>query len=321
MSQYIRYPAAGPTLPLSIANGGTGLSSGGSANQVLGMDSTGTNLEYKSVVGTTNQVTVSNAANLITLALPQSIATSSTPVFGGLTSPTLLGSTSASGTLTLTATSNATKGQILGTDPIVVSRNSVKAALWIESQGLLTNNGNACVRIGDLTSSTAGFGLGMNGTTEIIVGVGGSAHNAGFGIDSSGSTRIFEGTGANQALYFNVDNSMDFGRGGAARDIYIKGTYVYGYTKVTATDGGTATIANHKYATLLNFAIANPVGYTVTFPSTPIDGQEVCIGTNSPITTLTLTGNGFTIFGPNTIAAFTNGQRWIYVSGDGWYPA
>lgn len=78
MSQYIRYPTPGPSLPLSQANGGTGLSSGGSANQVLGENSTATALEYKTIAGTSNQLTVSNATNLITLALSNTAVTPST---------------------------------------------------------------------------------------------------------------------------------------------------------------------------------------------------------------------------------------------------
>lgn len=85
MSQYIRYPASGPSLPLSIANGGTGLSAGGTANQLLGMDSAGVALEYKTLNGTVSQITVSNpSAGNMTLSLPQNIATTSTPTFGGL---------------------------------------------------------------------------------------------------------------------------------------------------------------------------------------------------------------------------------------------
>jgi hypothetical protein len=71
------------TLP--VGNGGTGLTAYGTANQIMGMNAAGNALEYKTVNGTSSQVTVTNAANSITLSLPQNIATTSTPTFGGLT--------------------------------------------------------------------------------------------------------------------------------------------------------------------------------------------------------------------------------------------
>jgi hypothetical protein len=58
-----------------------GLSGLGTANQLLGMNNGATAYEYKTLNGTTNQVTVTHAANSVTLALPQSIHTSGTPQF------------------------------------------------------------------------------------------------------------------------------------------------------------------------------------------------------------------------------------------------
>lgn len=57
----------------------------GSANQVLGVNAAGTANEYKTVNGTSNQITVTHAANSITLATPQNIHTAATPTFGKLT--------------------------------------------------------------------------------------------------------------------------------------------------------------------------------------------------------------------------------------------
>jgi hypothetical protein len=71
------------TLP--VGNGGTGLTAYGTANQIMGMNATGTALEYKTINGTTNQITVTNAANSLTLSLPQNIHTAATPTFGGVT--------------------------------------------------------------------------------------------------------------------------------------------------------------------------------------------------------------------------------------------
>ena len=75
----------GLTTPLATTYGGTGLSSIGTANQILGVNSDASGLEYKTLQGTTNQITVSHSQGAITLSLPQDIATSSSPTFSGLT--------------------------------------------------------------------------------------------------------------------------------------------------------------------------------------------------------------------------------------------
>ena len=91
---------------LSTSFGGTGRTTIGGANTILGVNTSGTALEYKtitagtginvnptagaitiantgvtSVSGTTNQVNVSANTGTVTLTLPQSIATTSTPTF------------------------------------------------------------------------------------------------------------------------------------------------------------------------------------------------------------------------------------------------
>lgn len=53
----------------------------GTSNQVLGVNNGATAQEYKTLLGTTNQVTVTNLAGGITLSLPQNIDVSATPTF------------------------------------------------------------------------------------------------------------------------------------------------------------------------------------------------------------------------------------------------
>ena len=62
-----------------------GLSTLGAANQIIGSNSGATALEYKTFSGTTNQITLSHAANSLTFSTPQDIATTSSPTFLGLT--------------------------------------------------------------------------------------------------------------------------------------------------------------------------------------------------------------------------------------------
>jgi hypothetical protein len=68
-----------------VTRGGTGLTATGSANQLLGTASTSGSLEYKSLLGTSNQVSVnSSVAGQLTLSLPQSIGLTSSPSFTSL---------------------------------------------------------------------------------------------------------------------------------------------------------------------------------------------------------------------------------------------
>ena len=82
---------------LNTANGGTGLSAVGSANQIMGANAAGSGLEYKTVAGTTNQIAVTNSAGTITLSTPQAINTTSSPTFAGMD---LIGNLDVSGTIT-----------------------------------------------------------------------------------------------------------------------------------------------------------------------------------------------------------------------------
>lgn len=70
---------------LAIARGGTGLSAIGTANQLLGVNSGATGLEYKTLQGTANQITVAHAAGSVTLSTPQDLHTGATPTFASIT--------------------------------------------------------------------------------------------------------------------------------------------------------------------------------------------------------------------------------------------
>lgn len=59
--------------------------SNGTANQLLGTNAGATANEFKTLSGTSNQITVTHGVGTITLATPQDIATTSTPTFGGET--------------------------------------------------------------------------------------------------------------------------------------------------------------------------------------------------------------------------------------------
>jgi hypothetical protein len=58
-----------------------GLTSFGMANYLVGMNAAANALEYKQLLGTTNQITVTHAAGSITLAAPQDLHTGAGPTF------------------------------------------------------------------------------------------------------------------------------------------------------------------------------------------------------------------------------------------------
>lgn len=66
---------------LTPLKGGTGLSSLGNSNQILGVNSSGTALEYKNIIGKTNQINISYENNNIQISTPQDIAETSSPTF------------------------------------------------------------------------------------------------------------------------------------------------------------------------------------------------------------------------------------------------
>jgi hypothetical protein len=50
----------------------------------MGANNAGSGLEYKTVAGTANEISVTNSAGMITLATPQLIHTAATPTFAGM---------------------------------------------------------------------------------------------------------------------------------------------------------------------------------------------------------------------------------------------
>lgn len=89
-----------------LANGGGGGTTVGSSTYVT------------SITGTINQVVASASTGAVTLSLPQSINTTSSPTFANetittlLTVPTIQGSTASAGNLILQSTSHGTKGKV-----------------------------------------------------------------------------------------------------------------------------------------------------------------------------------------------------------------
>ena len=105
--------SGGTTPTISI----TGLSSLGSANQLPGVNSGATGLEYKTLSGTSNQISVTHGAGTITLATPQDIATGSSPTFVGLN----LSGLTASQAVFTDGSKNLVSNAITGSGNVVMS--------------------------------------------------------------------------------------------------------------------------------------------------------------------------------------------------------
>jgi hypothetical protein len=137
-----------------VANGGTGLTSLGSADQLLGINSGATGAEYKSLLGTTNQINVTHAAGSITLNTPQDIAPASSPTFAGLTVTGLSGFVRAtSGSLSASALSSTDVTTALGYTPVNLAGDTMTGTLNLPSNGLQ-------VGTNDLTFITGNVGMG-----------------------------------------------------------------------------------------------------------------------------------------------------------------
>jgi hypothetical protein len=84
LSNCTSIPVAQATGTLPVANGGTGQTTYTDGQLLIG-NSSGNTLTKATLTGTSNQVSVANGSGSITLSLPQSIATTSTPTFANLT--------------------------------------------------------------------------------------------------------------------------------------------------------------------------------------------------------------------------------------------
>jgi len=137
---------------LPVANGGTGVSTVPANGRIpIG---NGTGYSVANITGTANQVVVTNGAGSITLSLPQSIGTGSSPTFAGLTVDALSGPVRASsGVLSAGAINAAT--ELTGTVPIAHG-----------GTGVTTTPSSGQIPIGNGSGYTV---AGITGTTNQVV--------------------------------------------------------------------------------------------------------------------------------------------------------
>jgi len=166
----------GTTVSLGVltpAGGGTGIGTLGAPNQLLGMNAAGTAFEYKSLLGTANQVSVTNGAGTMTLSTPQDIATTSSPTFSSLTltNPLTLANGGTSKSLTAVnggivwTDADSMEVTAAGTSGNILQSNGAAAPTWVTPGSILDTS--YFKQLGN--SFGADASLGTNDTFGLII--------------------------------------------------------------------------------------------------------------------------------------------------------
>jgi len=162
----------------------------GSSNQILGVNNAGTSDEYKTLSGTSNEITVTHGVGSITLSTPQAIATTSSPSFQQIT----LGSTSLGGVVF--NDTEATSKTVTLEAPTTITSSYVLKLPTSQSSGtqILTNDGSGNLSwstssgSGTVNSGTAGrFSLYSTSTNAVSDTYVQNTHNITLAIASQGS--------------------------------------------------------------------------------------------------------------------------------------
>ena len=186
---------------LGVARGGTGVDGSAAANGAL-LIGNGSGYTLGTLTGTANQVNVTNGAGSITLSLPQSIATTSTPTFGGMT---LNGA--------LTGTTGTFSGAVTAQRLNVVDTTGVTNGNLIVGTGAMPGaqsglGGNTALGISALAANTSGGYNTAVGTASLF------SNTTGIRNTASGYRALYSNTEGNnntasgdRALYFNTTGS------------------------------------------------------------------------------------------------------------------
>lgn len=138
---------------LSLSRGGTGLASTPTNGQIL--IGNGTNYSLAAISGTTDQVTVTNGAGTITLSTPQSIATTSSPTFAGLTLTGFGGVVKASGgTLSASTIVNADINASAGIERSKIAAGTSNHIVINDGTGFLSSEATLAVSRGGTNLSS-----------------------------------------------------------------------------------------------------------------------------------------------------------------------
>jgi len=252
---------------ISVAKGGTGLTTTGTANQILGTDAAGTALEYKTVTGTTDQITTTHSVNAITLSIP---TTFTSP--GSVTATTnfIAGTATASYTSTLgtgitvipnsaaTTTSHGSNTTVRGGPGGTVSGDGGDVSLF---GGVPTAGSGGNILIG--AANAQGAVNGNGGNVSIAAGVAQGTGTPGM-INLLSTTTISSG---NLVVSGLTPNSFLYS--GTAGTLTTTATPTNGQLLIGST--GVAPVASTLTATANQLAITNGAGsITLALASNPI---------------------------------------------------
>ncbi|MFP5519911.1 MAG: hypothetical protein ACLGGX_08405 [Bdellovibrionia bacterium] len=334
---------------VGVANGGTGLTALGTANQLLGVNSGATAAEYKTLNGTTNQLNVTHAAGAITLSTPQDIHSGASPTFAGLTLTGFSGFVRAtSGALSASALSSSDVTTALGYTPVNKAGDTMTGTLNLPSNGLVVGTTELSV-----SGSSVGVGIASpsqkldvvidDAATNTVTTVARFAHSttgtaaAGFGaallLGGERSDATLGSLGSIQALWSDAttgaeDSDIDFRpvlNGALSTVLRLRSTGVVGIGTIDPrstlqVNGSFATVFSSKTAAYtLNIGDsviatdASGAAFAVTLPTAVgITGREYTIKKiDNSANAVTVTPSGTeTIDGA---ASYSLGAQWKYV--------
>ena len=232
--------STGVTGTLPVANGGTGLTSLGTANQVLAVNSGGTALEYQTVSGSVTSVDVSGgstglttsggpitSSGTITLAGTLAVANGGTGVTSSTGSGSVVLSTAPTldGTVTLNQTNAATN-----TSAAITNTNDDKGTLWNFTQS----------RSGGAPDANFLFGHGGDSSGDVVLRNTTSSHIK-FYVADTERVRLWAGGALICSSGVTLGTAVDTYNAANTLDDYEEGTF----TPVVAdasTGGNTATV-------------------------------------------------------------------------------
>jgi hypothetical protein len=275
---------------LQISNGGTGLTTLGTANQLLGVNNSGSNLEYKSiiagsgislldgpnsltisttigsVVGTPNQIDVNTMGSVVTLSLSSTVNINSL-IINTLSSNAFL----YSGVGGQIVSTSATDGQLL----IGNTSGSPIAANLTAGSGISIVNGSGSITISN--TGVTDFSGGLTGLTPLM-GTG-SVTLGGILNITNGGTGLAATPSSGQLLIGNISNGYNLSTLTAGTGISI----INGSGSITVSNTGVTSFSCGTTGLLPSMTSTGAV--TITGTLTPANGGTglTSLGTSNQI--------------------------------------
>ncbi|HEX4879494.1 MAG TPA: hypothetical protein VFV39_06590, partial [Limnobacter sp.] len=307
---------------LAVARGGTGVDASAAANGAL-LIGNGSGFALGTITGTANQINVSNGAGSITLSLPQNIATTSTPTFGGLALNGGLTGTTANFSGAVTA-----QRLIVGDMTGGVSRANVAIGLEAFLGTPSGMGGNTAVGYRTLRDNTTGYNNVAMGYSAMLSNTTGY-NNVAVGADAlrSNTTGSYNIAIGQEALEANTTGINNIALGADALQLLTTGNnnIAIGYEalesattsydnlaigtsamRFTTTGFGNVALGNESSEALTTGYENVSVGVD-SLKSTTTGFRNVAVGKNALEDNIT--GDGNTALGFNTLSIITGGTE------------